>query len=210
LSRRRAGYASVLVARLVDAALPPLALFILLATAWYVCAGSTGREVKEVRGLIRPIAVNVLNGYRDSAAFVFSILIVVALLCVPWPGGRGDWSFFRSVATTIEDVHRNAAGALGAFATFQAKLNTPRAGEEVLPARVREVVAMLEAHGIKRYTFSRAVARDPTVYQQIVASAWPRTLEPDAKARFLLNTETTTSDCSLIESRTEVSLVNCP
>jgi hypothetical protein len=207
LSRRRAAYATVLAARLVDGALPPLALVILLLTGWYVCAGSTGTEF---RAVLHPIAVNVMNGYRDKVAFVFSILILVALLWVPWTGGDGHSSLFRSVATTIGDVHRNAARALGAFAIFQAKLNTPRAGEEVLPPRVREVVAMLEAHDVERYMFSRAVARDPWIYQQIVASAWPRTLEADAKARFLLNTETATPGCSLIERRTEVSLVDCP
>jgi hypothetical protein len=207
LSRRPAGYTTVLAARLVDAALPPLALLILFATAWYVYAGSTGKEFRRV---IHAIAVNAMNGYRDRAAFVFSVVIFVAFLCVPWPGGSGHWSFFRSVATTIGDVHRNAARALGAFAMFQAKLKTPRAGEEVLPARVREIVAMLEAHGVDRYVFSRAVAVDPWVYQQIIASAWPRTSEHDAKARFLLNTETNPPGCSLIESRTEVSLVYCP
>jgi hypothetical protein len=112
--------------------------------------------------------------------------------------------------STIRDVHRSAARAVGAPAVFQANLNTPRAGEEVLPVSVREMVAMLEAHDVERYALSDRVASNVWVYQQVVASAWPRRLERDTNARFVRIGEPTTPGCSLIESRTEVSLVHCP
>jgi hypothetical protein len=138
------------------------------------------------------------------------MIVFGVLLWLPWPGGIGHWSFYRSVLSTIRDVHRSAGNALAAPAVFQANLNTSRAGEYVLPVSVREMVAMLEAHKMERYALSDRVAADVWVYQQIVASAWPRRLERDANARFVRIAEPTTPGCSLIESRTEVSLVHCP
>jgi PA14 domain len=207
LSRRAAGYDTVLAARFVDVGLGILALVIVLSTGRYVAAGFHREAVREV---IERITADVRRPYGDRAALAFSVVVFGVLLCVPWPGGIGHWSFFRSVVSTIRDVHKSAANALAAPAVFQANLNTPRAGEEVLPVSVREVVAMLETHELERYALSDRVAANVGVYQQVVASAWPRRLERQAKMRFLRNVEPNTPGCSLIESRTEVSLVHCP
>jgi hypothetical protein len=207
LSRRAAGYDTVLAARFVDVGLGILAVVVALSTGWYVVVGFQREAIREV---VERITADVSRPYRDRAALAFSVVIFGVLLCVPWPGGIGHWSFFRSVVSTIRDVHRSAANALGAPAVFQANLNTPRAGEEVLPVSVREMVAMLEAYKVERYALSDRVAENAWVYQQIVASAWPRRLERDAKAKFLRKAEPGTPGCSLIESRTEVSLVHCP
>ena len=52
---------------------------------------------------------------------------------------------------------------------------------------------MLRGHGVERYQVSDSIAANSWVLQQIVASAWPRTLERDAKARFVLNAEPVTT-----------------
>ena len=207
LSRRAAGYDTVLAARFVDVGLGLLTVFIVLSTGLYVVVGFQREAIREE---VERIKTNVTRPYRDGAALAFSVVIFGVLLCVPWPGGIGHWSFFRSVVSTIRDVHRSAAKAVGAPAVFQANLNTPRAGEEVLPVSVREMVAMLEAHNVERYALSDRVSANVWVYQQTVASAWPRRLERDAKARLVRIAEPTTPGCSVIESRTEVSLVHCP
>jgi hypothetical protein len=207
LSRRAAGYDTVLAARFVDVGLGILAVVIVLSTGRYVVVGFQSERIRQ--GIER-IRADVTRPYRDGAAFAFSVVIFGVLLWVPWPGGIGHWSFYRSVVSTIRDVHRSAAKAVGAPTVFQANLNTPRAGEEVLPVSVREMVAMLEAHNVERYALSDRVAANVWVYQQIVASAWPRRLERDAKARFVHIAEPATPGCSQIESRTEVSLVHCP
>jgi PA14 domain len=207
LSRRPAGFGTALAARIVDASLLVGTLLLLVATAAYLWT-AVGSET--VRKVIDPITIEITSQYPDKAAFVFSVVIFVSILCVPWPGGRGHWSFFRSVVKTVRDVNRTGASTLGSFRVFHSNLNTPAAGEEILPLSVREMVSMLEAHRIERYMISGGVAADAWVYQQIIASAWPRTLEHDAKARFFLNTEPPMSGCSLIDSRTEVSLVHCP
>lgn len=207
LSRRPVDYATALGVRVVDFTLFASALLLLLATFAYVRTGAAGETV---RAVIDPVTTELTYGYQDRAAFAFSVVIVVALLCVPWPGGRGHWSFFRVAATTIRDVHRTAVDTLGGLASFHARLNTPRSGEDVLPVSVREMVSMLEAHEVERYVVSDEVVADVWAYQQIIASAWPRRLEPDARARFMLNTEPAMPGCSLVESRTAVSLVHCP
>jgi hypothetical protein len=72
------------------------------------------------------------------------------------------------------------------------------------------MLAMLRGHGVEQYRVSVPIAEDAWGYQQIVASAWPRKLEREAKARFILNTEPVTPGCHLIEKQSEVSLVYCP
>jgi hypothetical protein len=207
LSHRPAGFGTALAARIVDASVLVATLLLLLATAAYLRTALRSETVREV---IDPITTAVTNQYPYKAAFVFSVVVFVSILCVPWPGGRDQWSFFRSVVTTVRDVNRTAASTLRSFWLFQSNLNTPAAGEEILPVSVREMVSMLEAHRIERYMISGGVAANAWVYQQIIASAWPRTLEHDAKARFFLNTEPPMPGCSLVDSRTEVSLVHCP
>jgi PA14 domain len=206
LSRRPVGFGTVFAARALDFALFASTLLVLLAAVAYVHASFGSETVREV---LDPLTSSVTNRYPDKAAFVFSVGIFISILCVPWPGGRDQWSFFRSVVTTVRDVNGTAGNTLRSFPSFQSNLNTPAAGEEILPVSVREMVSMLDAHRIERFMISSGVAANAWVYQQIIASAWPRTLEHDAKARFLLNTEPL-GGCSLVESRTETSLVHCP
>jgi hypothetical protein len=207
LSRRPVSYGSAIGARLVDAAIVFCTFALLLAAALYV---RTAFASETVRAVIVPIGAGVTSQYRDRSGFVFSVAVFAAMLCVPWPGGSGQWSFFRSSLTTIRDVNRTAVRTLGHVMSFQANLSTPGAGAEVLPRSVREIVSMLEAHRIERYMISGGIATNEWVYQQVIASAWPRTLEHDAKARFFLTTEPVMPGCTHVDSRTDVSLVHCP
>jgi hypothetical protein len=138
-----------------------------------------------------------------------AIAVCIAVLFIPWPDGDGP-PFVRSVATTILELNRTTVRMLGRFAAFQADIATPQSGEFVLPNRVQDMLAMLRAHGVKRYQLSPAIAADAWDLQQIVVSSWPRKLEPDANARFLLNHEPLTPGCVLVDRRREVSLVYCP
>lgn len=208
LSRRPAGYGTVLAARLVDAALAALAVAVAVAAAHYVRVGVKGESVRRA---LAPARASVAQSYRNTPALVFSVLIFVATLLMPWPGGTDGWILVRSVATTIRDLNRGTGRAVAGYRTFQANLNSPRTGENVaLPASVREMIAMLSRHDVERYQLSDALAADAWVYQQVVASAWPRKLEKDATARFVLNAESVAAGCSLIDRQTEVSLVHCP
>ena len=123
---------------------------------------------------------------------------------------EGGPFFFRSVEDTIRVVNRTALTMLGGFEDFQANINTPQTGEYVVGPTVQEMLAMLRGHGVERYQLSDSIAADTWVLQQIVASAWPRTLEKDAKARFVLNAEPVVTGCVLIDKQREVSLVYCP
>ena len=59
-------------------------------------------------------------------------------------------------------------------------------------------------------TTSESIEADSWGFQQIVTSAWPRKLEKEAKAEFVLNGEPVLSSCQLVDKQREVSLVYCP
>ena len=138
----------------------------------------------------------------------FSLLMFIVVLFLPWPGSQQ--LFLRSVENTVRDLHRNAVTAIVNFGRFQSDLNNPQTGEQVLPGKVREVLTMLRGQGVKRYRLSDSIAADNWVFQQIIASAWPRKLEADANARLVLNSDPMLSGCLLMERQREVSLVYCP
>jgi len=174
---------------------------------WYLRAGLGGAAVRA------PVAArgpDVTTFYRNTASLVFSVVIYIAILLSHWPGGAGQWRFFTSAEATVRDLDRSVVTSLGRFRAFQADLNTAQAGEDVLPSTVREMLTMLRGHGVERYQLSDSVAHDAWGFQQIVASAWPRKLEKDAKARFVLNTEPPIPGCVVIEKQRQVSLVHCP
>ncbi len=149
--------------------------------------------------------------YPNRASLVFSVCVFAAILLVPWPDARGPF-FLSSVGITVRDLHRSALGTLGRFRAFQADLNTPRSGEQVLPIQVQEALTILRGRGraVKRYQLSDSMAANDWVLQQMVASAWPRKLEKGATARFVLNTDPVIPGCTLVDRQREVSLVYCP
>jgi hypothetical protein len=151
------------------------------------------------------------TAYRNRSSLIFSVIVFTAVLFLPWPDGRG-WLLCRCVATTARNLNTTAVRVLRNFGAFQADLNTPRAGEYVLPPQVQQVLTMLggRGRGVGRYQISDAIAANPWVLQQIVTSAWPRRLEKDAKARFVLNDEPVMPGCTLIDQQRDISLVYCP
>ena len=206
LSQRPARYATVVNARIVEWGLRSIAILIVLAAAWYIRVGLRSGAVGRA---IERITMEVTKSYRNTASLVFSVVIFIVILFLPWPDG-GQQLFFRAVETTIRDLHRTAIRALGRFEAFQADINNPHTDESVLPTRVQEMLTMLRGHGLERYQLSDSIAGDTWVMQQIVASAWPRKLEKDAKAGFVLNGEPVIPGCLLIDKQREVSLVYCP
>jgi len=208
LSQRPARYATVVNARIVEWGLWSFAILIVLATVWYLRVGLSGDAVGRWVVARRQ---DVTTSYRNTASLVFSLIIYIAIVLSHWPGGAGQWRFFTSVQATMKYLNSTVGTSLGRFEAFQAEINTAQAGEYVLsPHQVREMLAMLRAHGVERYQLSDAVARDPWWVQQIVVSSWPRKREKDAKARLVLNTEPLMSGCLVIEKQSEVSLVHCP
>ena len=207
LSQRRARYATVVSARIIDWGLWSFPFLIALTTAWYLRAGLGGAAARA------PVAVRgpgVTRFYRNTASLVFSVVIYIAILLAHWPGGAGQWRFFTSAGATVRDLDSSVVTSLGRFRAFQADLDTAQAGEDVLPSMVREMLTMLRGHGVARYQLSDSVARDGWRFQQMVASAWPSKLEKDAEARFVLNTEPVMPGCVVIEKQRQVSLVHCP
>jgi len=213
LSQRRIAYSTAVAARILDWVRYTLALLAALAVALLVrtFAGTgPGRAGTEwVLGRLRLMSARA--GYRSPAGAIFSVAALIVVLALPWPDARGR-PFLARVVTALDVLNRTAVHALADFGAFQANLDTPRAGEEVLPFWTQEVMLMLRRPGrsVDRYQLSDSIAAEDFVLQQIVASAWPRRLERDAKARFVLNTEPVAAGCEVIERRTEVSLVHCP
>ena len=208
LSQRRTRYATVVNARIVEWGLWSFAILIVPATAaWYLRVGLSGDAVGRWVVARRQ---DVTTSYRNTASLVFSLIIYIAIVLSHWPGGVGQWRFFTTAASTVRDLDSSVVTSLGRYQAFQADLNTAQAGEDILPSMVREMLTMLRGHGVERYQLSDAVARDGWRFQQTVASAWPRKLEKDAKAGFVLNTEPVMPGCVVIEKQRQVSLVHCP
>ena len=129
------------------------------------------------------------------------------MLFVPQAG----WNLLHTVTETTRLLRLATATSLSQFDRFQANLNTAHAGEaEVVPERVLTMVTLLDRYGIAHYGLSDGMAANNWVYQQMVASAWPRRLEPTAPDRFLLAGEPVPNGCRPIEQRSEVHLVRCP
>jgi hypothetical protein len=151
---------------------------------------------------------------RDPLHLLACALIGAVILVLPWPVGRvgNGQTFAGAVAATTRELHRSAYSALAAHQAFRANLDTPGSGEDVLPVRVREGLSILgnEGSGVRRYAMSAGISGNLWVFQQMVASAWPRKLESGAEARFQLVSEPLPPGCSVIASRKEVLLAYCP
>lgn len=115
------------------------------------------------------------------------------------------------IGKSIENVFRSALHAARDFKTFQSNLETPNAGQHVLPASVREMMALLRSHRLDNYRVSEriATAQEALIYQRIVESAWPRRMDSASGHEFRFVSEPATSGCTEIERRKEVALVFC-
>lgn len=211
LSQLRIAYSTAVAVRILDWLRSTLVLFAVLAVAMSVRAFlSAGPGMAGTKWLLARLR-DASEGYRNSAGAIFSVAVFLVVLALPWPDGRGR-PFLARVVKSLGVLNRTAVGALANFGAFQSNLDTPSAGEEVLPFRVQEVMLLLRSSGrsVDRYQLSDSIAAEDFVLQQIVASAWPRRLERGAKARFILNTEPVTAGCDVIDRQTDVALVYCP
>jgi len=206
LSQRRTTYATALSARIVDWGLRAFGIMTVLVAAWYIRVGLSGEEMGRWAERRR---LEVTASYRNTQSLAFSVLIIVAILFMPWEDG-GQSPFYSSVEGTIRTLNGTAFTMLRRFDAFQADINNPHSDESILPIRVQETLTMLRGHGLDRYRVSESIEADSWGFQQIVASAWPRKLEKKAKAEFVLNGEPVLSSCQLIDKQREVSLVYCP
>ena len=206
LSQHRTSYATVISARTVEWVLWSLAILIVPVAARYLRVGLSGEDVGRWAAARR---LQVTGSYRNTPALVFSVFIMIAIPFMPWEEA-GHYPFFKAVEGTIRTLNGTATTMLGRFEAFQADINNPQTDESILPDSVREMLSMLRRHDVDRYQLSDSIVANPWVFQQTVASAWPRKLEKDAKARFVLSGEPVIPNCQLIEKQREVSLVYCP
>lgn len=211
LSQRRPKDQVAFAARIVDVGLWGCAALIAFAAAWQLQVSLRGQGPAIGRWAAARGRDLIAFLYDYAPSQVVPAVVFVVILFVPWPGAGAQPFFFRSVEITVRDLDRAAREVLqGGFGAFQTNINTPRAGEQILPPRVQEVLTMLRGRALERYRLSDSLAGDPWTYQQIVASTWPSKLEPDAKARFMLNSEPIGPGCTLLDRQREVSLVHCP
>jgi hypothetical protein len=202
LSRRRAGYTTVLAARLIDLCIQALAILIVAISGWHVGVPLAVVLARAGQGLEERAAAR----YRSRQALAFSACAYLAILFLP----RADGGLYRAVTTTTRDLNLSAIAMLRRLEGFQSDLNTSRAGEQrAVPERVLAMLALLDRHGLDRYQLSDGISVDGSIFQQMIASAWPRTLERDAPARFVLEGETIPSSCAVKDRQGDVALVYC-
>jgi hypothetical protein len=98
------------------------------------------------------------------------------------------------------------------FQSFQSNLNTPHAGEHILPPAVQEMLAFLGTHQMDSYQLSEQIRNEKNVliYQRIVESAWPRRTDPESNYKLILVNELDDySNCEVKERGKEAALVFC-
>jgi len=89
--------------------------------------------------------------------------------------------------------------------------NLPRAGEEVLPPRVRQGLGLIRSQGLKSYGLSDALRGDVIFYQRMVEASWPARLDPSATRRLSLEKQfPPATNCSFLRSGGQLVLWTCP
>ncbi|MGE5359766.1 MAG: hypothetical protein ACM3NQ_12180 [Bacteroidales bacterium] len=151
---------------------------------------------------------------RDPVHAAAAAATLAIVLTMPWPVGPigNGQTVAGALVATSRELHVTAYRALKHRQDFRANLDTPRSGEQVLPGRVQEVLSILEGEGrgVKRYAVSGGLSADLWDRQQLVVATWPRKLEPNANARFQLQSEPMPAGCSLVDKRKDVLLAYCP
>ena len=204
LSRRRAPVMAARAAQVIDWAQWLLALAVATLGVSVGAAYGTSPLMARLRQAWRWGAA----GYRSDVAFAAALFVWISLLFLPRSGEGG---LYRAVVETVKELHTATLAGLGDLSSFRSNLDTPRSGErEVLPGTAVEVVAMLDAHGLTTFRLAPSMYSNEWVIQQVVASAWPRRLEPDAHALFIWNEDAVPPGCTLRDRAKEVRLVACP
>jgi hypothetical protein len=116
---------------------------------------------------------------------------------------------FNSIEGTFRDLFQTTLRTVKNLNQFNQNLDTPQAGEDILPLSVQEMLTLLRTHDLNSYQLSSGIAADVWAYMQIIATAWPRKFESSAKDRFFLISEPIPSNCTLKAKKKEVSLVHC-
>lgn len=120
--------------------------------------------------------------------------------------------FYRPpIVKSIENLFRSTFHAARNFRAFQSNLEMPNAGEQMLPASVREMLALLRTHRLDTYRVSERImtAEEALIYQRIVESAWPRRMDSGSGHEFRFAFEPATSGCTEIERKKEVAMTAC-
>ena len=89
---------------------------------------------------------------------------------------------------------------------------TDHAGESVLPARVRTMIAMLRRNDVTDFSYSEGIAKDPepSVPQRLAEGAYPIKLNAQARHRLLLASEPLLTGCAPVDSSEGFVLAQCP
>jgi hypothetical protein len=159
----------------------------------------------------RPAGVGAVLAARlfdDLAAVAVAVLVL----------GLAWWALVdvpRAAAAVAGAVRRQGGSPQGvavSAALVAVFLLLPRPGGEIeaIPGSVLEMVAVLDRRGLATYRLSASIVANNWVYQQMIATAWPRTLEPHARALFILPGEGVPPNCTLTDKEEDVSLVSCP
>lgn len=202
LSRHRASAPAALAVHLLDRVVEALALLITAVSVTFIVRG-VPKAFEAARSFVRLVQVACARWSRPA----FIALVYAALLFLP----RGEAGLLSSIVSTTGELVGATVAGIGHFTAFQANLSTPGAGRQrALPQTAQEVLLLLERHPLTRYQLSSSIVADDWDVQQVVTSAWPRTLEPDAADRFLRQSDPIQAGCTVIDKEGEVTLVHCP
>ena len=90
------------------------------------------------------------------------------------------------------------------------QMQTPQAGEQVLPPAVQSMLALLRTNGISTYRYSETIAANEEIRQRLIEGAFPVRYDAASFSHLRINGEEATPGCKPLASREGVALVHCP
>lgn len=131
-----------------------------------------------------------------------SILLIIPVLVI--------LIFGTHILDTLTDLRKTDAIVVQYHGETLKKVFTPNSGLEVLPAKVQDMLSLLNENNVNSYQLSAQITNENETYQRIIESAWPRKLSNTSKYILIAPDEIKQySSCNVIDQREGVSLVYC-
>jgi hypothetical protein len=134
-----------------------------------------------------------------SRAFMFLVVSVLAIVLFNTPTVDTLVKLKQSNSSTFQNITHDLSDVL-----------SPNSGQEVLSAKVQQMLSLLKTNNISGYELSNFLVQDALTHERIIESAWPIKLK--RKSLYLLCDIEEIKfypDCDVIDQRKDVALVHC-
>jgi hypothetical protein len=119
---------------------------------------------------------------------------------------------FPAVSATPRMLWSSYVALVNQGESLRSQWRAERAGENVLPAKVKVMLALLRDNHVETFRYSDGIARDPeeSTVQRLSEGAYPIRLASDAHHLLLLPKEVLEPPCRAVSYTQEAVLAYCP